>query len=50
MLQEVILLIDVNEKDYVKSVQIRSFFRSVFSPNRGKYGLEKTPHLDTSMQ
>ena len=47
----------------VKSIQIRSFFRSVFSCNRieyrypvslgiqsecGKYGLEKTPYLDTS--
>ena len=25
----------------VKSVQIRSFFWSVFSPNAGKYGTEK---------
>ena len=45
---------------YVKSVQIRSFFWSVFSfirteygvnlvftPNTGKYGRVKTPHLDT---
>ena len=45
----------------VKCVQIRSFFWSVFSrirteyreylsvssPNAGKYGLEKTPDLDT---
>ena len=35
----------------VKSVQIRSFFCSVFSrisyPNTGKYGLQKTPCLDT---
>ena len=31
----------------VKSVQIRSFFWSVFSPNAGKYGSEKTPYLDT---
>ena len=44
----------------VKSVQIRSFFWSVFpefglnteryrvfSPNVGKYGPEKTPYLDT---
>ena len=31
----------------MKSVQIRSFFWSVFSPNVGKYGPEKTPHLDT---
>ena len=31
----------------VKSVQIRSFFWSVFSPNAGKYGPEKTPYLDT---
>ena len=42
-------------KHYVKSVQIRSFFwffllcisLSVFSPNAGKYGPEKTPYLDT---
>ena len=27
----------------VKSVKIRNFF----SPNAGKYGLEKTPYLDT---
>ena len=46
---------------YVKSVQIRSFFlsvfsyfpteygdlRSKFSPNTGKYGPEKNPYLDT---
>ena len=31
----------------VKCVQIRSFFWSVFSPNAGKYGLEKAPYLDT---
>ena len=45
----------------VKSAQIRSFFGSVFrririeygdllsvfSPNMGKYGPEKTPYLDT---
>ena len=38
----------------VKSAQIRSFFRSVFSRNRtkygsnvGKYGPEKTPYLGT---
>ena len=31
----------------VKSVQIRSFFSSIFSPNMGKYGPEKTPCLDT---
>ena len=31
----------------VKSVQIQSFFWSVFSPNTGKYGPEKTPYLDT---
>ena len=33
----------------VKSVQIRSFFWSVFSaisPNIGKYGPKKTPYLD----
>ena len=36
---------------YVKNVQIRSFFWSVFSCIRteyaGKYGPEKTPYLDT---
>ena len=31
----------------VKSVQIRSFFWSLFSPNTGKNGPEKTPYLDT---
>ena len=34
----------------VKSAQIRSFFWSVFSvfsPNTGKYGAEKTAYLDT---
>ena len=31
----------------MKCVQIRSFFWSVFSPNAGKYGPEKTPYLDT---
>ena len=30
----------------VKSVQIRSFFWSLLSPNTGKYGPEKTPYLD----
>ena len=30
-----------------KSVQIRTFFWSVFSPNARKYGPEKTPYLDT---
>ena len=39
--------------DYVKSVQIRSYFWSVFSciflnPNTGKYGLEITTYLDIS--
>ena len=32
---------------YVKSLQIRSFFWSVFSPNAEKYGAEKTPYLGT---
>ena len=35
---------------YVKSVKTRSFFWPyfpVFRPNTGKYGLEKTPYLDT---
>ena len=31
----------------VKSVQIRSYFWSVFNPNTGKYGPEITPYLDT---
>ena len=31
----------------VKSVQIRSYFWSVFSLNTGKYGPEKAPYLDT---
>ena len=31
----------------VKSVQIRSFFWSVFSRNAGKYGPEKALYLDT---
>ena len=31
----------------VKSVQIRSFFLSVFSCIRTEYGLERTPYLDT---
>ena len=31
----------------VKSVQIRSFFWSVFSRTRTEYGPEKTPYLDT---
>ena len=30
----------------LKSVQIRSFFWSVFSPNTGKYGPEKNPYLN----
>ena len=30
-----------------KSVQIRSFSWSVFSPKAGKYGQEKALHLDT---
>ena len=31
----------------VKSVQIRSYFWSVFSPNVGKYGPDITPYWDT---
>ena len=30
-----------------ESVQIRSYFWSVFSLNAGKYGPEITPYLDT---
>ena len=33
--------------DCVKTVQIRSFFRSVFSRIRTEYGPEKTPYLET---
>ena len=36
-----------NVSHCVKSVQIRSCFWSVFSPNAGKYGPEITPYLDT---
>ena len=32
---------------FLKSVQIRSHFWSVFSPNAGKYRQEITPYLDT---
>ena len=39
--------ISSQQEHCVKSVQIRSFFWSVFSPNAGKYGPEKTPYLDT---
>ena len=35
------------DKHYLKIVQIRSIFWSVFSPNTGKYGPEKNPYLDT---
>ena len=38
---------DLIDKHWVKSVQIRRFFWSVFSPNARKYGPEKTPYLDT---
>ena len=31
----------------MKSVQIRSYFWSVFSLNVGKYGPETTPYVDT---
>ena len=31
----------------MKTVQIRSYFWTVFSPNTGKYGPEITPYLDT---
>ena len=31
----------------VKSIQIRSFFWSTFSPKTGKYGQEKAPYLET---
>ena len=31
---------------FVKSVQIRSYFKSVLNPNTGKYGPEITPYLD----
>ena len=32
---------------FVKSVKIRSYFWSVFSPNTRKYGPEITPYLGT---
>ena len=35
------------ENRCVKCVQIQSFSWSVFNPNAGKYGPEKTPYLDT---
>ena len=41
----------VSNSHCVKSVQIRSFFWSVFSRIQSeyeKYGIEKTPYLDTS--
>ena len=31
----------------VKSVQVRSYFWSIFNPNTGKYEPEIAPHLDT---
>ena len=31
----------------VESVQLRRFYSSVFRPNKGKYGPEKIPYLDT---
>ena len=34
-------------KHCVKSVQVRSFFWSVFSPNTGENGTKNTPYLDT---
>ena len=50
-------LVNSESPHYMKSVQIRSFFWSVFSgirteygvfsPNAGKYGSEKTPYLDS---
>ena len=42
-----LLLIREGDSHCVKSVQIRSFFWSVFSPDTGKYGPEKTPYFDT---
>ena len=37
----------LNDIHCVKSVQIRRFFWSVFSPNTGKYKPEKTTYFDT---
>ena len=51
-----LFIADDMKTHYVKSVQIRSFFWSVYSCirteygdllNTGKYGPEKTPYLDT---
>ena len=39
--------INHNELHCVKSVQIRSYFWSVFSPNTGNYEAEITAYLDT---
>ena len=39
--------LESSKKGTFKSVQIRSFFGSVFSPNTGKSEAEKTPYLDT---
>ena len=41
-----IIIICVHNIHCVKSVQIRSYFCSVFSPNTGKFGPEITLHLD----
>ena len=42
------LVVPVEEHELcVKSVEIRSFLWSVFSPNEGKYGPEKTLYLGT---
>ena len=48
MIQHTVVYLDKLIVGYhcVKSVQIRSVFWSVFSPN-GKYGPGKTPYLDT---
>ena len=34
----------IQNHDCVKSVQVQSFFQSIFSPNAGKYETEKTPY------
>ena len=49
MIQDTVAYLDklIVGYHYVKSVQIRSVFWSVFSPNAGKYGPGKTPYLDT---
>ena len=43
----ILLMLDQQIRHCVKSVQVRSFFWSVFSPNTKKYGPEITLYLNT---